>query len=639
MAQIGGLVGIRAAANASGPANYLSASNNSLSGSGLYPISGIGAGNFAPSLDAGGANLAVGNTLSDAYGNQSGASGFGLGGAQGSNNLNSQWALDNSKPTNSSGAGNSGNNSGSSSSSKNGKAKRKKRNIDPNRRAKAEYKDDKELSKPWKPDDRIKGLTKDDGEMFMGIKDLNKEGSGGNNTGGGFPLDDIPPLLQGAMRDLSAQVSSMEQLLSKIPDNILGQFINNLPGPLQSFLPPGLIPGLTNTGQFNLNSLMQLAGGGSLGNAAGQVLRSLIPGVPLVNAAQQLAQVFPQAGNSTNTTSAGIANAISSVQQIAGLASSAGVPISTNALNQAFSVALQASGLAQSVPTNIMGIASGMMQNPMGTILNAAMGGMGGGIPVLPSNMSSGFNTAMLAGLGQFLPPEIANTLLNASQLMNLLPGNLQNLIPQVAPIFSQGFENAISSIANAAPQMSPNSNKPGGGNGGSGCKHADPSNDGKTSKDTRYIDYSEMLSEAFSIFHLTTGSSVAAGRYPLQGDNIDKIVKNLSGVAENVLEPLKANYPGFTIVSGYRDEGEHKEGKCVDIAWACSPAKLQEIASWIQKSLPVKEVQLNWQKIGWLHVKYEQGGCGSSAQTNNPNGGVTQGLVNNIQSGLSSLA
>lgn len=540
---------------------------------------------------------------------------------------------------NTSNQSNSATNSGSSSSSKTGKGKKKQRNTEPNKRAKAQFKDNPDLSKPWKPDDRVKGLTKDDGEMFLGIGDLNKEGSSSSNTGGGFPLDDIPPLLQGAMRDLSSQISSMEQLLSQIPDNILGQFINNLPGPLQSFLPPGLIPGLTNSGPFNLNSLLQLAGGGSLGNAAGQVLRSLIPGIPLTTAVQQLAQIFPQAGNSTSTSAAGIANALSSVQQIAGVASNSGIPISANTLNQAFSVALQASGLAQQIPANISGLAGGITNNPLGSVLNAVMGGMGGTIPVLPSIMSSGFNSAMLSGLGQSLPADIAKNLFSPNQLQNMLPGNLQNIIPQVAPIFSQGFENAISSIANAAPQMSPNSNQPGGGNGGSGCKHADPSNDGKKCKDLRHIDYTDMLSETFSIFHLTTGSGVAAGRYPLQGDDVDKIVKNLSGLAENVLEPLKANYPGFTVMSGYRDEGEHKEGKCVDVGWSCSPAKLQEIASWIQKSLPVKEVQLNWQKIGWLHIKYEQGGCGSSAQTNNPNGGVTSGLVNNVQSGLSALA
>lgn len=651
-----GFLGVRAAANA-GPGSFISANNtNSLSGSGIYPISGAGSSNFSPSLTApGGANLGVGNDLSRAFGNSSGARGFGLGGPQGYSEINPDWAR--SQPsTNSSGSGNSGNNSGSSSSGGKGKSKRTSRNIDTNRRAKAEYKKDKELSNPWKADERIKKLVKDDGEMFMGIKDLSKEGSGGNNTGGGFPLDDIPPLMQGAMRDLSAQVSSMEQLLSKIPDNILGQFINNLPAELQSFLPPGLIPGLTNSGPFNLNALLKLAGAGSLGNAAGQMLRSVLPGIPLTNAIQQItniplqnasqelginqiAQVFSQINNSTSTSYAALANSLSSVQQLAGIASNAGIPISTNTLNQAFTTSLQSAGLAQQIPANISGLANGITNNPLGSILNAAMGGMNGGFPVLPASNSLGFNSSLLSGLGQFLPADVAKNLFSPNQLQNMLPGNLQNIIPQVAPIFSQGFENAISSIANAAPQMSPNSNQPGGGNGGSGCKHADPSNEGKSVKDTRYIDYTEKLSETFSIFHLTTGSGVAAGRYPLEGNNVDKIVKNLSGLAENVLEPLKSNYPGFTVMSGYRDEGDHKEGKCVDVGWSCSPAKLQEIASWIQKSLPVKEVQMNWQKIGWLHIKYEQGGCGSSAQTNNPSGGVTSGLVNNIQSGLSALA
>jgi len=271
---------------------------------------------------------------------------------------------------------------------------------------------------------------------------------------------------------------------------------------------------------------------------------------------------------------------------------------------------------------------AGLSQSALSGLLGSNVGSSGGS-GSLPS-LANGLQSSAISGLSQAIPSNIAQSLFNPSQLTSMLPANLQNLIPQVPPIFSEGAENLTSAVANAAPQMAPNSDQPSGGQGSNGCNHVDPSNDGKNNTNTRYIDYTQMLSQNFSLGQLTLLSGVAPGRFPLSGKDLDKVTKSLSGVAENVLEPLKTAYGAFTIVGGLRDDGEHKDGKCIDLSWACSQTKLMEIAQYVQNSLPVSEVQMHQGKgnVGWLHIKYDNGSCGASAQTNSPAGGQTSGLV-----------
>lgn len=507
-----GLVGIRVAANSSGP-------GDAFSGSSLYPGSSFASGSSLPpsasSFDSVGG---VGSFSSANVSNSNSAYQDSFSGNSG-NQGQAQADSTASQSSSSGGGDNTGKNPGRASSTR--------------RRMRREDNKDSSLREPQPADNRIKAATSDDADMFLGLSDLSKEGQSGNNDGGSFLIDSIPPALNGVIQNFSPSMAGMQSLLGQIPDSLLGQFIGNLPPSLQSLLPAGMLPGVTGGNTINLSTLQ-------------------------------------------------------------GLASQAGIS-----------------------------------QNTLSGLLGSTVGSSAGGAGNLP-NLANGFQSSAISGLAQSIPSNIAQSLFNPSQLTSMLPANLQNLIPLVSPIFANGAENFTSAVANAAPQMAPNSDQSSGGQGNSGCNHVDPSNDGKNNTNTRYIDYTQMLSQNFSLGQLTLLSGVAPGRYPLNGKNLDKITKSLSGVAENVLEPLKTQYGAFTIVGGWRDEGEHKDGTVVDLSWACSQAKLMEIAQYVQNSLPVKEVQMNQGKgnVGWLHIKYDNGSCGASAQTNSPAGGQTSGLV-----------
>lgn len=262
-------------------------------------------------------------------------------------------------------------------------------------------------------------------------------------------------------------------------------------------------------------------------------------------------------------------------------------------------------------------------------MMNALQSLFNGGEGAAALNALQGIMNSNNVGMPQNIPADLARSLFNPTQLMSLLPGNLQNLIPMIAPLISTGAENLMSSIANAAPQQVPSSNEPGGGNGNQGCKTVDPMNDGKVNENTRSIDYSQMLSQNFSLHSLTIGSGIEPGKNMLNGDDIPKVVKNLSGLAENVLEPLRMQYPGFTILSGWRQEGDgHKDGKAVDVSWGVSPSKLTEIASYVQANIPAAEVKMIQQKIGWLHLTYDEGKCGAKATSLTPDGMAPSALI-----------
>jgi hypothetical protein len=501
------------------------------------------------------------------------------------------------------------------------------------KRSNDEAKKNKKLLQPKKPYKRVKSKTKNDAPKYLGIKDMAKEGQGGANDAGAFLTEDIGRALQGLVQNMSTQIPGMQQLLSMIPNEVFQQFLSNLPPELQSLLPVGTLAGagfgLENLAKsVSLNGLLQMAAGGALGPEANQLLRTIIPGVNLANAVTQLGNtpfqaVYGQALGMPNSAASNAASVLSNVQQLAGIASSMGIPVNIASLNQAYVIGMQGLGLAQSIPATLNNMS-------IGTALNTAMGlANSAGIPLLPNIGGTGFNSALLAGLPQNISADLARAMFNPMQLMNMLPANLQNLIPMIAPILANGAENFMQSIANAAPQMAPNSDQPGGGNGDKGCQHVDPLNDGKTNEDTRYIDYTQMLSKNYSLYGLTLGSGVESGKNMIHGDKIAEKVKNLSALSENVLEPLRKKYPAFTIISGWREEGEgHKDGKAVDVAWVGDPGRLLEISNYIQKTIPAAEVQMNKQKIGWLHIKYDKDKCGSKASTQTPGGQQADGIV-----------
>jgi len=129
-------------------------------------------------------------------------------------------------------------------------------------------------------------------------------------------------------------------------------------------------------------------------------------------------------------------------------------------------------------------------------------------------------------------------------------------------------------------------------------------------------INYDEKLSENFTIANLSIG---AVFKHTIVGQNdltVDEILCNLQALAENILEPLRDTWPGFTINSGFRKNpkgkvsvnSQHNKGMAIDIQWpGINPYQYTERAAWIRDNLPFDQLIFEHGKSIWLHISYNR--------------------------------
>ena len=102
-----------------------------------------------------------------------------------------------------------------------------------------------------------------------------------------------------------------------------------------------------------------------------------------------------------------------------------------------------------------------------------------------------------------------------------------------------------------------------------------------------------------------------------------DDILYNLSLLCKNVLEPVKAKYPGIVIVSGFRQAntgiGQHERGQAADITIpSAEDTLIYEVADFIAKTLQFDQVILNYsvRRSPWIHVSFSSTGLRRTALT-----------------------
>ena len=102
-----------------------------------------------------------------------------------------------------------------------------------------------------------------------------------------------------------------------------------------------------------------------------------------------------------------------------------------------------------------------------------------------------------------------------------------------------------------------------------------------------------------------------------------DDILYNLSLLCKNVLEPVKAKYPGIVIVSGFRQVntgiGQHERGQAADITIpSAEDTLIYEVADFIAKTLQFDQVILNYsvRRSPWIHVSFSSTGLRRTALT-----------------------
>ena len=129
-------------------------------------------------------------------------------------------------------------------------------------------------------------------------------------------------------------------------------------------------------------------------------------------------------------------------------------------------------------------------------------------------------------------------------------------------------------------------------------------------------IDYNAQLSTNFTLKEL---SIKATFPHSIVGQNdllADEIICNLQAVCENILEPLRATYPGFNINSGFRKnppgktsvKSQHNKGMAVDLQWPGITSNEYMIrAEWVRDNLPIDQLIFEHGKSIWLHISYNR--------------------------------
>jgi hypothetical protein len=90
-------------------------------------------------------------------------------------------------------------------------------------------------------------------------------------------------------------------------------------------------------------------------------------------------------------------------------------------------------------------------------------------------------------------------------------------------------------------------------------------------------------------------------------------VVNNLAGLAQNVIEPIKAKYPSMIITNSYRHGatiggGAHGTGQAADLQFRGVPAHSYiDIAKWIEQNIPYDQLLLEYLpgKTVWIHLSF----------------------------------
>lgn len=94
-----------------------------------------------------------------------------------------------------------------------------------------------------------------------------------------------------------------------------------------------------------------------------------------------------------------------------------------------------------------------------------------------------------------------------------------------------------------------------------------------------------------------------------------DDVLYNLSLLCANILAPVKAEYPGIVVLSGFRQVNtgisQHEKGEAADIHIPSgTPTQLCAVADFIVKTLQFDQVILNFstRRSPWIHVSFTSG-------------------------------
>jgi hypothetical protein len=144
-----------------------------------------------------------------------------------------------------------------------------------------------------------------------------------------------------------------------------------------------------------------------------------------------------------------------------------------------------------------------------------------------------------------------------------------------------------------------------------------------------------------------TLGSMIRAVQYPYSivaqnGLTKADIVCNLSNLALNIWEPVKAQYPDAFIGNSFRvgtGKSQHGRGQAMDVKFhGLSSTKYIERAYWMRDNLPFDQMIMETSPGGdmWIHISYYSG-TGTKTPPQNKLGSMIHGA--NFVAGLADLS
>lgn len=125
-------------------------------------------------------------------------------------------------------------------------------------------------------------------------------------------------------------------------------------------------------------------------------------------------------------------------------------------------------------------------------------------------------------------------------------------------------------------------------------------------------------LSPNFTLAQLSTSARFPHAIRAQHGLTVPQIVCNLKGVAENILEPLRAKYGNLLITSGFRSGGgpsQHERGQAVDVQFpGANNEVIWERAQWVKDNIPYDQFILEYLTVRsggrpWFHLSFKQSG------------------------------
>jgi len=127
-------------------------------------------------------------------------------------------------------------------------------------------------------------------------------------------------------------------------------------------------------------------------------------------------------------------------------------------------------------------------------------------------------------------------------------------------------------------------------------------------------IDYDFQLSTNFKLRDLSINALFPHTIKAQNGLTEAQIVCNLKALAENILEPFKAQFGSFRINSGFRTRqngiSQHEKGQAVDIQL---PGKTYDqlfaIAQWVKSNMNYDQLLWEHGNAPWVHISFNQAG------------------------------